>query len=73
MTGVAGFFNQMYINTKIRFSNFINDERGDTNFISIAIILIVIIAVAIVFITFGQDIKKAFETKINELKTALGI
>lgn len=50
-----------------------SEERGDTNFISIAIILIVVIGIAVVFIAFGKQITTAFETKIKELTDALGV
>lgn len=49
------------------------DERGDTNFISIAIILIVIIAVAVVFIGFRDTVLGAFNNAVQDLKNALGI
>ncbi len=48
-------------------------ERGDTNFISIAIILIVVITVAVVFISFKNTILIAFNEAVESLKTALGI
>lgn len=57
--------------TKIAAKNFVEDERGDTNFISIAIILVVVIVIAILFITLGQDLAKSLETKIKELMDAL--
>lgn len=47
-------------NTRNRISNgakrIIKDESGDTNFISIAIILVVVLVIAGVFIAFGQQI-----------------
>lgn len=49
------------------------DERGDTNFISIAIILIVIIAVAVVFIGFRDMILGGLNNAIQDLRDALGI
>lgn len=47
------------------------DERGDTNFISIAIILIVVIGIAVLFIAFGTDIKNAFTTAKDKLLATL--
>lgn len=49
----------------------VDDERGDTNFISIAIILIVVIVIAIIFITFGEEIGGRFQNSINDLFNAL--
>lgn len=48
------------------------EERGDTNFISIAIILIVVITVAIVFIQFKDAILGRFQTATQNLLGALG-
>ena len=50
--------------------NFVSDERGDTNFISIAIILIVIISIAIVFIAFRDQILGKLQQAINDLMNA---
>lgn len=52
--------------------SFLKDEKGDTNFISIAIILVVVIGVATLFIAFSGKIKEAFETSTNDLLGALG-
>ena len=49
------------------------DVRGDTNFISIAIILIVVIGLAIVFITLGDTITGWVNQKVEELRGALGM
>lgn len=43
-------------NLKAKLSSFTKDERGDTNFISIIVILGVVIVVAGVFIGFGSNI-----------------
>ncbi len=55
------------LRTKLNAESIINDQRGDTNFISIAIILVVVLAIAVVFIGFGKDIKTELEGKIAEL------
>lgn len=57
---------------KLKAMNFVTEERGDTNFISIAIILVVVIVIAVLFITLGQDLAAALKTKIDELLKALG-
>ena len=44
------------VNAKAGFRKFMKDEKGDTNFISILIILGVVIALAGVFIGFKEDI-----------------
>ncbi len=58
---------------KIAARNFVTSERGDTNFVSIAIILVVVIVIAVLFITLGQKLSGELGTKIQELLDALGI
>ena len=43
-----------YLNTKMR--AFLSDERGDTNFISIIVVLGFVLVVAGIFIAFGSSI-----------------
>lgn len=50
-----------------------SEERGDTNFISIAIILIVVIGIAVLFIQFGDRIATTFKTEVNDLLGKLGV
>ena len=47
------------------------EERGDTNFISIAIVLVIIITVAIVFIGFRNTVVGWFNDAIDNLGKAL--
>lgn len=63
--------NSRLLKARCAVESFVAEERGDTNFISIAIILVVVIAVAVVFIAFGDKItgylKKAIEDLFGEL------
>lgn len=43
--------------------SFLKDEQGDTNFISIALILIIVIAVGTVVVGFGTDVKNKLSEK----------
>lgn len=63
-------FKESMLRAQIAATNFLTEERGDTNFISIAIILIVIIALAIVFIGFGDDITAKLQESIDNLMNA---
>lgn len=45
-----------------------HDDQGDTNFISIIIILAIVLVVAGVFITFKNDILGSAEQAINKFK-----
>jgi hypothetical protein len=42
------------------------DDRGDTNFVSIAIVLTVVLVLAGLFITFGRDILEGVTAAIEE-------
>lgn len=64
--------NNALMQAKNKAAEFVSNERGDTNFISIAIILIVIIGVAIVFIGFRDSILAAFTEATQDLLDALG-
>lgn len=63
--------NNTMLQMKNKAAAFLSDERGDTNFISIAIILIVIIGIAVAFIKFGDDIMGRFQQAVNELMGVL--
>lgn len=55
------------LRAQVAATNFLTEERGDTNFISIAIILIVIIAIAVVFIVFRDQILGKLNEAISSL------
>lgn len=59
--------NNTMIQVKCKAAEFLSNERGDTNFISIAIILIVIIGIAIAFIQFGNGIMDKFKQAVADL------
>lgn len=65
--------NALLTRTKFAVEDFWNEERGDTNFISIAIVLVVVIAIAIIFIGFGDWIESALNKMITDLKTKLNL
>lgn len=59
------------INVQFRARNFISNQRGDTNFISIAIILIVVLVIAVVFINFAKLFAPELTKKTTEVLNAL--
>lgn len=65
--------NYNLVSAKNATRDLILNERGDTNFISIAIILIVVIAIAVVFINFGSRLTNGLSQKIQQILQALGI
>jgi hypothetical protein len=73
MRKIKGMIDLAMLRFMMMLESFKEEERGDTNFLSIAIILVVVLALAIVFITFGQDLTDGLEDAIEDLKDALGI
>lgn len=59
------------LKTRKAVSDIVKNERGDTNFISIAIILVVVLVIAVVFIGFGNTFKDKLETKTSDVLGAL--
>lgn len=60
------------LKAKLRALDFLHSERGDTNFISIAIILVVVLVLAVVFIKFGKDLVTPLKNAIKDVTDALG-
>ena len=60
------------ISAKLAMGRFASEERGDTNFLSIAIILVVVLALAVVFIAFGDELTGMLNESTDELFDALG-
>lgn len=71
MKKLAEKVNRLQMHALSGFLKFMNSERGDTNFISIIIIVAIVIALAAIFWGFakgGMDtISKAFETFLKKL------
>ena len=58
--------NAMLIKTRIKAVTFFKDERGDTNFISILVILGIALALAAVFLTFKDQIIAWVDANIGD-------
>lgn len=53
------------LRTQIALLRLLNEEKGDTNFLSIAIILMIVIGVAGAFIAFKDQIMGALGNAVN--------
>lgn len=73
MNKISEMINLAVVKMMLMIQNFGEEERGDTNFISIAIILVVVLGLAVIFIGFGDSLTTGLTEAINELKGALGI
>ena len=72
MKKIAEKIGNALIRAKLSMSRFAKEERGDTNFMSIAIILIIVLALAAVFIAFGKQLLPGLNEKTGEILDALG-
>ena len=70
------YINYLYLRTKSAMTRFLKKENGDTNFISIIIILAIVMVVAAIFIGFREQIvnwvQTTFNTAFDEVKTKGG-
>ena len=71
MRKIAEKINNALICAQMELTRAFNEERGDTNFISIAIVLVVVLALAVVFIGFGNKLLPMLSAKINEIFNVL--
>lgn len=65
MRGLDSLASFLYLKASASLEKFMSEERGDTNFISILIILGVIVVLAGVFMGFGDDIKDAVDKALS--------
>lgn len=66
MSKIRDTINAKLIALYATMQSFFTEERGDTNFISIAIILVVVLVIAGIFITFGNTITSGLNTAIED-------
>lgn len=65
---IESFFNRVYFRASSFLRTAVKDERGDTNFISILIILGIVIILAGIFIGFKKEIVGQVQNIINGFK-----
>ena len=56
----------LLLQAKMKLSSFLKEERGDTNFISILVLLGIALALASVFLTFKDQIIGWVDTNIGD-------
>jgi hypothetical protein len=68
--------NEMYLHVILCVSGLIQDfkesERGDTNFISMLLIIAIVVVLAGLFLTLGKDVMATVTQKIEEFLESLG-
>lgn len=63
---------RMWMNMKAKASNFLHDEQGDTNFISILVLLGIALALAGVFLVFKDKIIDWVDQNIGDFFSKSG-
>lgn len=53
------------IRARLNLQNFLTEDRGDTNFISIMIVLGIVLVIALTFIGFKKQITDAVSTQLT--------
>lgn len=64
--------NSLMIKAKLKAESFLYDEKGDTNFISILVILGIVLALAGVFLTFKDQVLSWVDTNIGDFFSKKG-
>lgn len=54
------------------FNEFKNSERGDTNFVSMLLIMGIVVVLAGLFLTLGKDVMTTVTQKIQDFLNSLG-
>lgn len=64
--------NSLMIKVKLKAESFLYDEKGDTNFISILVILGIVLALASVFLAFKDQVLSWVDTNIGDFFSKKG-
>lgn len=66
MKKVQDIMTRMHIKALCAFQNFKNSERGDTNFVSMLIIIGIVVVLAGLFLTLGKEVMASIGNKVKE-------
>lgn len=72
MRKIAEKIENTLIRAKLAMTRVAKEERGDTNFMSIAIVLVIVLALAAVFIAFGQKLLPKMQKQTGDILDSLG-
>ena len=63
---------KLYLNVTNAVEEFKKSERGDTNFVSMLLIIGIVVVLAGLFLTLGKGVMSSITTKINDFIKKLG-
>lgn len=71
MKKINEMLTKLQIKAYCALSNFKNSERGDTNFVSILIIIGIVVVLAGLFLTLGKDVMTSISQKVKDFINGL--
>lgn len=71
MKKIQDMMTKMQIKAFCAVQNFKNSERGDTNFVSMLIIIGIVVVLAGLFLTLGKDIMTSISQKVKDFINGL--
>ena len=72
MKRINEMLNNMYTRVFCAVENFKNSERGDTNFVSMLMIIGIVVVLAGLFLTMGKGVMTSIQTKVKAFIDSLG-
>ncbi len=71
MKKIREFMTKMQVKALCAIENFKTSERGDTNFVSMLIIIGIVVVLAGLFLTLGKEVMTLISTKVKEFINGL--
>lgn len=71
MKKINEMLKKLQIKAYCALSNFKNSERGDTNFVSMLIIIGIVVVLAGLFLTLGKDVVSSISQKVKDFINGL--
>ena len=71
MKKIQDMMTKMQIKAFCAVQNFKNSERGDTNFVSMLIIIGIVVVLAGLFLTLGKDVVSSISQKVKDFINGL--
>lgn len=71
MRKINEMLTKMQVKAYCALANFMNSERGDTNFVSMLIIIGIVVVLAGLFLTLGKDVMTSISQKVKDFIAGL--
>lgn len=71
MKKIKELLTKVQVKANCALANFVNSERGDTNFISMLIIIGIVVVLAGLFLTLGEGVASSISQKVTDFINGL--